>query len=369
MFIYKNDKKIMKILYIYITKIFTKIFMLTTVVFALVGIISELFRHVSFYIDNKTPFCLVFIHLLSNMPWWLMQGLPIATLLAVLFCLGDLSKNNEIIAIKAAGINMWRIIVLFLIVGFVIGIGDFAVKEFVIPKTSSYTEVVEKEKIQKEKIDIKTEFSDLIVPMLNNTRITIGYLNIKENIIKDIVIEKYGDKFAAECLILAESGTWENDAWLLKNGVIRNFNADFWTETHFKRYKSNIHIKSEDMAVQDIDHDTMNMHKLKKYISQLKISGQTAVKERITLNMRFAAVFAYVVVMIMGIPFAIGFGNRLSKILSFTLALITAFIYWGTQAITKSLGENFILSPFIAAWLPNLIFTAIGVYLLSKVRK
>ncbi|MDR0800844.1 MAG: LptF/LptG family permease [Endomicrobium sp.] len=359
----------MKILYAYIIKIFIKIFLFTTTAIAFVGIISELFRQVSFYIDNKTPFNLIFLHLFSNMPWWLIQALPIATLLAVLFCLGDLSKNNEITAIKAAGINMWRIITLFFIMGFVIGTGDFAVKEFIVPKTSSYTEVIEKEKIQKEKIDLKIEFSDLIIPMLNNTRITIGYLNIEENTMKDIVIEKYSDKFAAERLILAKSGTWENDSWLLKNGVIRNFNADFWDETHFEHYKSNIHIKPEDIAIQNIDHDTMNMRKLKKYINQLKISGQTAIKERITLNMRFAAVFAYVVVMIMGIPFAIGFGNRLSKILSFTLALAAAFIYWGTQAITKSLGENFILSPFMAAWLPNLIFAAIGVYLLTKVKK
>jgi lipopolysaccharide export system permease protein len=85
--------------------------------------------------------------------------------------------------------------------------------------------------------------------------------------------------------------------------------------------------------------------------------------------MRFAAVFSYIVVMMIGIPFATGFENKLNKILSFTLAMLAAFIYWGTQAITKSLGENLVLSPFIAAWLPNLIFSAIGVYMLVKVKK
>jgi lipopolysaccharide export system permease protein len=359
----------MKILYKYIIKTFAKIFLFTTVAIALVGIISELFRQISLYISNKTPFCLILIHLLSNMPLWLMQALPIATLLALLFSLGDLSKNNEIMAIKSAGINIWRIIILFFIMGFVIGTGDFAVKEFIIPKTSSYNEVIEKEKIQNEKINIKTEFSNLIVPVLNNTRVTIDYLNIEENIMKNIAIEKFSDKFKIECLILAKTGIWENDSWLLKNGVIRNFNADFWNETYFEQYNSNIHAKPEDIAIQDVNYATMSMPALKKYINQLRAFGQTAVKERIILNMRFATIFSYIIIMMIGIPFAIGFENKLNKILSFTLAMIAAFIYWGTQAITKSLGENLILSPFIAAWLPNLIFSAIGGYLLVKVKK
>jgi lipopolysaccharide export system permease protein len=339
------------------------------VAIAFVGIISELFGQISLYIDNKAPFYLILIHLLSDMPLWLIQALPIAALLALLFSLGDLSKNNEIMAIKAAGINIERIIILFFIIGFVIGTGDFAVKEFVVPKTSAYNEVIEKEKIQKEKINIKTEFSNLIVPMLNNTRVTIDYLNTEENIMKNIAIEKFSDKFKIERLILAKAGIWENGSWLLKNGVVRNFNADFWNETHFEQYNSNIHIKPEDMAIQDISYDTMSMHALKKYINQLRAFGQTAVKERIILNMRFAAVFSYIVVMMIGIPFTAGFENKLNKILSFTLAMLAAFIYWGTQAITKSLGENLVLSPFIAAWLPNLIFSAIGVYMLVKVKK
>jgi lipopolysaccharide export system permease protein len=359
----------MKILYRYIIKIFVKIFLFTTAAIALIGIISELLRQISLYIDNKTPFYLILIHLFSDMPLWLIQAFPIATLLALLFSLGDLSKNNEIMAIKAAGINILRIVALFFIMGFVIGIGDFVVKEFIVPKTNLYNKAIEKEKIQKEKINIKTEFSDLIVPALNNTRVTIGYLNTKENEMKNIAIEKYSDKFKIEHLILAEIGIWENGSWLLKNGVIRNFNADFWNEIRFEQYDSNIRIKPEDMITQDVSYDTMNMHVLKKYINQLRALGQTAVKERIILNMRFAVIFSYIVVMMIGIPFAIGFENILNKILSFTLAMSVAFIYWGTQAITKSLGENLILSPFIAAWLPNLIFSAIGVYLLIKVKK
>ncbi len=359
----------MRILYRYIIKIFIKDLLFTTAAITLVGIISELLNHINLYIDNKTPFYLILIHLFSNMPWWLTHAFPIATLLALLFSLGDLSKNNEITAIKSAGINILRIIILFFIIGFVIGTVDFAVKEFIVPKTSLYNKIIEKEAIEKENINIKTKFSNLIVPVLNNTRVTIDYLNTEENVMRNITIEKYSDKFKIERLILAEIGIWENGSWLLKNGVIRNFNADFWSETHFEQYNSNIHIKPEDMAIQNVSYETMNMHALKKYINLLRTLGKAAFRERIILNMRFATGFSYIVIIMIGIPFAIRFKNRLNKISSFALAITIAFTYWGTQAITKSLGENLILSPFIAAWLPNLIFSAIGAYLIIKVKK
>jgi lipopolysaccharide export system permease protein len=295
-----------------------------------------------------------------------MQALPIITLVALLFSLGDLSKKNEIIAIKAAGINIWKIVSLFLIAGLIIGTTELSVREFIIPKTHKCSRKIQKEKIQKE-----TEFSDLIFSMHNNTKLTIGYINTDKKVMRDIVIEKYNNDFNMEFLILSKKAIWKNNMWLLKNGVIRKFNSDTcdWNETYFKNHKLDIHIKPTDMVIQTTPHNSMNTFEFKKYINLLRISGQATVKERIALNMRYAAVFSHIVVMIIGIPFAIGPGRKLNKALSFTLALITTFIYWGTQAITVSLGENFILYPFMAAWLPIFIFTIVGTYILVKVKK
>lgn len=361
----------MKILHIYIIKNFVKIFLFTTSTLALIGIITELLTRMSFYIKYKASFYMILVHILSNIPWWLMQVLPIATLLAILFSLGDLSKKNEVIAIKAAGINIWQLIVLLFISGFVIGLCEFSVREFIVPKLNLYNEVIKKEKIKKEKLNIKTEFSNLIVSMPNNKRFTIGYLNTEKKIIKDIIIEKYNNEFIIERLVLAKAGVWENNTWLLKNGVIRNFDNNFWNEIYFKNYNSNMHISPSDMTIQIVDDHLLNIRAFKKYINQVRIFGQMKEERRvlIALNVRYATGFAHIIVMIIGIPFALGLGIKLNKILNFTFALFIAFIYWGIKAITSSLGENFFLSPFLAAWLPYFVFATIGAYFLVKVKK
>jgi lipopolysaccharide export system permease protein len=250
-----------------------------------------------------------------------------------------------------------------------IGAADLAAREFIIPKTTRLNEIIKKKKIEKEQISYKTEFSNLLVSLKNNSRITIGFLDTKAQIMKDVVIEKYDDNFYLEHLVLASDGRWNGQDWELENGVIRKFKDGFWDEMYFKTYDSNIDLKPNDIAFRKMKSETMSSKEFKKYIKQIRIFGQTALNERINLNIRYASVFCHLIVMMIGIPFALGFGNKLGKILSFTLALITSFTYWGFQAITQSLGENSILSPLMAAWLPNFVFITIGVFMLTKVKK
>ncbi|MCA6071252.1 MAG: LptF/LptG family permease, partial [Endomicrobium sp.] len=258
------------------------------------------------------------------------------------------------------------------VMGFIIGIGDFAVREIVVAKTSFYNEIIKKEKIKKEEISIKTDYHNQIVTLPNNVRMTIGHLDTQANTMKNVVMEKYSPDFEIQRLVLAEKATWESGAWILENGVMRNFDSDFWHEIYFKDYNSNMSMAPEDMTIKDtkdIRYDAMNISEFKKYINQLKTFGQTAIKPIIILNTRFASAFSHVVVMMIGVPFVMGLGSKLNRILSFALALGAVFAFWGTQAITRSLGENFILSPIVAAWLPHIIFSTIGIYFLIGVKK
>ncbi|MDR3071808.1 MAG: LptF/LptG family permease [Endomicrobium sp.] len=358
-----------KILYKYIIKIFAKIFLFTIAALSVVIITSELFTYMPLYIEYKASFDAILLHLISNLPEWLVQGLPIATLLAVLFSIGNLSKKNEITAIKASGINTWRIITLFLMTGFIIGLCDFAIREFILPKTSLYAQDVKREKVKKEKTRIHTDFYNQIVSLPNHIKIIMGHFDTKACTMKNVVVEKYNDNFTIKRLILAEKASWVNNTWILTNGVIRDFDINSWHEIYFKSHDSAIHVTPKDLTIEDIPYHAMNIRDFKKYINKLKVFGQTATKAKIILYIRFSAIFSHIIVMMIGIPFTIGFGSKLNKMLSFSLALGVAFTYWGMQAITQAFGENFILPVFLAAWLPNAIFSIIGVYFLVKIRK
>ncbi|MDR2437462.1 MAG: LptF/LptG family permease [Endomicrobium sp.] len=359
-----------KILYRYIIENYFKIFLVSTSAFSVIVIISQLLgNQMKEYIEKKPPLSVTMLHVLTSTPEWLIQALPIATLLALLFSLGNLSKRSEITAMKAAGINMWRIISIFLVVGFIIGLADLAFRESVVTKTAVYSKKIKTEKIKKEEEKVQTDFYNQIIALKNNLRVTVGHLNIKTNTMKNVALEIYNDNFELQKLVLAEEANWEDGTWILKNGVLRGAESDFMDEIYFKTYDSNIYLTPEDIAFKDPPYDTMTTSDFKKYINRLGIFGKSSIKAKIELNKRYAAVFSHIIVMIIGIPFAVGFGRKTNMIFNFLAALSVTFMYWATQAVTSSLGKNLAVSPFMAAWLPNFIFLVIGTYLLIKVRK
>ncbi len=185
----------MKLIDIYLIREFIKPLFFSSGVFGLLVMISEFFRNLNFYLEQKTSFIEVFKFLFLNLPWWILQVLPVAVLLAVLFSIGQLARHGEITALKAAGINLWRIIFLFLICGLVIGLLDLGLREVIIPQTSRMADKILLEKIHKEKPQSRIEFNDLVVTLPHGGRMTIGYLNTKDNYLKQVVIDYYDDKF------------------------------------------------------------------------------------------------------------------------------------------------------------------------------
>jgi len=348
---------------------FIKPLLYSSGVFGLLVMISEFFRNLNFYLEQKASFIEVFKYLFLNLPWWIIQVLPVAVLLAVLFSVGQLARHGEITAIKSAGINLWRIISLFLIFGLFIGLGDLAMREIIIPQTSRLADKILLEKIHMDKPKSRTEFTDLVVTLPRNGRMTIGYMNTETNILKQVVIDYYNEKFDLTTQIACESAAFSSSTWHLMNGAERIFKDNAIEENHFVEKTLSLDIKPADLVLDDVRPEQKTTSYYESYIRQLEALGIPSEKEWIQFNMRYSSIFSHLIVMLIGIPFAISVSGRMGKILSFIFALIFAFVYWGLQAVGQSLGENKVLSPFFAAWLGNIIFGFLGVYLLGRVRK
>jgi lipopolysaccharide export system permease protein len=199
---------------------------------------------------------------------------------------------------------------------------------------------------------------------------SIGYLNIAEKYMKDIIIDEYDDKYYLTKNIVVGEGQYTNGGWLLKHGVIRTFDdKNNWNEQYFDSKVFGFTVKPRDLIVKDTRYEQMNLKTFKEYIRKKQMLGENTLKEQIKYHSRFANVFAHIIVMMIGIPFALGLGNKFGKIISFTFALIFSFIYWCVQAVCMSLGENQIVAVWLAAWLPNIIFGVVGIYLMSKIKK
>lgn len=358
-------------IYTYISKQFLKPLVFISFAFGFVVMISEFFREMRTYMELKTPFFTIIEYLLLNLPWWMIDVFAVSVLLALLFSLGELAKRNEIIALKASGVNLWRIISLFMILGLFIGIFDFSMREFVIPYTIVKAEYVKKIKIKNNKDDdVPKEHRNIIITLPGNARMFVGYVNIEKEYMRDVIVDEYDNKYHLKKNIIVGEGFYKNGGWLLKNGITRTFDDNKqWNEEYFESKIFSFSVKPKDFVVKNVRYEQMNLKKFKRYIQKKQMLGKNTLKDEIKYYSRFANIFCHIIVMMIGIPFALGLGNKFGKIISFTFALIFSFIYWTIRDVCLNLGENQIVDIWLSAWLPNILFGIAGVYLMSKIKK
>jgi lipopolysaccharide export system permease protein len=111
----------------------------------------------------------------------------------------------------------------------------------------------------------------------------------------------------------------------------------------------------------------MNIRELKKYILTLRKRGDPVKGELVELYSKISFPLAIFIIALIGAPLALGIG-RGGFFLNFGISIAIAFTYWGVISLGKSLGKGGMLPPFLSAWIANLIFAGLGIYLICKAR-
>ena len=104
--------------------------------FLILFVFGDLFGDLSDFQKKKLLVRDIIEYYIATTPEFLVQVVPIALLLALLYALTNHSRHNEITAIRAAGISLWRLCLPYTVVGFLLSLGVFALNELWVPKSS-----------------------------------------------------------------------------------------------------------------------------------------------------------------------------------------------------------------------------------------
>ncbi len=146
----------------------------------------------------------------------------------------------------------------------------------------------------------------------------------------------------------------------------RAAHPDGFHEESFKEAPVAIEESLKDFALKEKKPENMTGKEIADRIRRLRSLGVVANHEQVALHMKIALPFAHLVVIALGIPFALR-SNRTGKLQTFGYALGMAFLYWGTLSTCQSLGEQGHLSAWLAAWTANFLFSGIAFLLLMRV--
>ncbi len=363
----------MRIIDRYIVKEFLPPFFYCLTVFISLYVIIDLCSRLDDILKHHVEISVLLQYYAAFLPIIFVRTAPIAALLSTLYILGNLTKYNEIVALKASGLNIWRLTLPFFCLGIIISIATLVINERIVPQANLVSTTVKEERLDKE----KTQAADRIVENIalygaHNRLIHVRKFYAQENLLKGITILEQDENKRVTAKIQARSAKWNKERWTFFNCVVYNFDELGQAKSEpsfFKKMIIDIEEKPEDFLRRESSAEFMGYQKLRGYIERLSGSGAKIVQKLLVdLHHKISFPFISLVIIFLGIPFALSTQGT-GKVASIGLSIVIGFFYYTVEALSLALGKRGTFPPFLSAWFANILFAAVGIMLMRRTPK
>jgi lipopolysaccharide export LptBFGC system permease protein LptF len=229
----------MRILDKYLLKEYIKTFLIIIFAFSVLFFVVDVSDRLPRLLRKGAPLDTMMIYFLLRIPYLIILTSPVMVLLSGLFLMNNLSKYNESVAIRGAGISIVRMVTPLLWFGFIFSILILIFGEFVLPKAEEFRQHVYTEKIKNMKVEDKKMRSHIHYLGKDNNLYYIGFFDGYRNHLKTIDITTFHSQTGElERKITAINAVWEEDHWDFMNCYIRTFKKGKLSE--MKYYDSTV---------------------------------------------------------------------------------------------------------------------------------
>ncbi|MEK7702645.1 MAG: LPS export ABC transporter permease LptG [Nitrospirota bacterium] len=356
----------MSLLSRYIASEYLKLLAILLAALVIVFVTIDSLDKVRWYIKYNPSFLSVVEYFLFKLPKIISDLLPFALFLTSLLTLGLLTKNNEIVPMMSAGINIIRITMPILLVGGIVSIMSFFLNGIFVPATYKQSRVIQKEKIEKEGIHGTFLQNKIWLRIDRKTLLYAQLVDAKKNAMFGVHFYMLGEQIPIRSEIEAQSLHHETGRWVLSHGVDIKYDKNGTVfRKSFIRKEIQIEKTLLEMQQMEVNPDEMSYQKLRLYINQLEKDGMDANRYQVDLHRKYAFPFSNFVLAFLGIPIAFKYFNlrQASMAKPILLGLGIVLFYWLSFSITYSMGRLETLSPVVAGWGHHILFLTAGAVL------
>lgn len=338
------------------------VFVFTTIIFASDTFITLIKQIAKFGI----PFKVAFIMILLNLPAVIVMTIPMGVLLATVMTLNRLSLSSEITVMRACGIGLNRIAKPIFIFAIVMALSSFYINEKIVPvMTQQSTKLALWALEQKHVPDGKENF--VFKESGDNgvlKRLFYVGLSKKKTLYNVTVLDN--SKEGTIQVLQAREGHTTPQGWEFEKGAtytVANdgqvLNTTLFDTSVVKFGLDLSKTENKNLAKEK------NFAQLLKYLSSSDISQADRQIYTIELFDKIALPITTIVFVLLGVPLAIT-PPRVRYNRGFLFSILIIFAYYVVRALSLSFGEAGSLTPFLAAWLPNLVLTVWGTFMYYK---
>src|SRR6059036_4374879 len=356
----------MRLLDRYVIRNFLQVYFYCIAGFISIWLIFDVSDNISTFIDQHVPLSLVARYYGTQIPQVFIILLPVSLLLSLLFALGRMSRANEIVSMLTAGVSLPRVLLPLIGMGLLTVAATMALNYSLAPHAELARKAFLSEaqsrpgryvqgQIFRNRTDSRTWFVQNFLLRSN----TFNNVQVLQQDANDNIVTNY---VATRASYRPETKTWELEnvkvvhydhaGNILDEQIYPSLKIEHWTETPFRLGSANERA------------EFLSLPELREYLHFNSDFPPTLLAPfRTHLQYRLALPWTCLVVVCIAAPLGIGYSRR-GVLASVASAVILVFSMNFLTHLFLALGEGDRISPLVAAWTPNLIFTLIGLYLL-----
>lgn len=333
----------------------------------LIFTLFELWRFIN---PGRTGIGLVSQYLFFLTPMATVQLLPASLLIAVLTTYALMARRSEVVVWWSSGQSVYRLMAPGILFALLVGAASWLVQEKVMPQANLQQDGLRAQIRGGATIALTSSGKQwLASAQTNSGRIYSYEYNGERNDLTELTVYEFDvEGVHLRRIVDGHQGSWMRpDTLTISEGREVMLQASGATLSKLKEIEIQGGDTPESFKLKLNKPSYLSSAELSEHIRVIKLGGRSVNSMVIALQRKYAEPLGALTVALFGIPLALSFGRR-SAITALSSAVAIGLAFWGGIAIFQQAGEYGLLPPPVAVWSPLIIFAAVGVYLLTRMR-
>jgi lipopolysaccharide export system permease protein len=341
-----------------------------------VGSVFELMRQVT---QSGLQIEIALKVLLLTMPEFIGYSFPMSMLLSTMMTFGRLSGDSEIIALRSAGVSIYRLIAPAIVLSLMITGLTFLLQESITPAAKVEAAQTLERALKQDKPSFQKE--NIIYPEFAEEKQKDGTKS--RNLVRLFYARKFDGQEMTDVIVINRSANEISEIINAKSGKLNlgKKEWDLYDATVYRidpqsagaikgsspRMTANLGKTPLEIGALERKPDEMNITESTSYLEILRAKADWKAVNTFQIRIQQKLALPFVCLIFGIIGSAVGIRpQRGGKATSFGVSLVMIFGYYLLITVMGGLGEVGYLSPFLAGWIPNMIGIGVGAYLLTK---
>lgn len=348
----------------YLLRVFAShFFAVLGVLFILYGLVDFL-EKVDDFVEHSAGLSDYLLYPMYNLPAMIAQILPMTALLATFSTINLLARTHQLTALSSCGLSLGTVTRPIFACGGLLCCVAFVMSNWLTPWASQKADYILTKEVRGQNV-VKQRKKNIY--LRDGERIiTIARSDPKTGrILKLAVFERTPEHMLKKRVDAATAEYRDDRNWLLRDVVVREFSAA-GDLTGFVRHKEllfDLRRRPQELVELSYQPEQMNSSELQRLIVKMRSEGRDPLPYRAELHFRQAQALTPLLMILLGVPFALQHGRKHNLGAGVALSLVTFVVYYSLQAVAMAFGTAGWLPLPLAAWSANLLLLLVGSWL------